>query len=290
MTQIAPNEPGDESADELHDLAREFLPADMAERWISLLRPGLRLAKADEAEPVVGRLGGLPRLPEHREWPVWEGHGPLSFIASFDCAALPQILDLDFPADGTLSFFYFDGQVGDGAAVVWPDNPDTWAGACVVYVPAGVPTAERLTPEGLEPYGEVQLAARAETTVPHFWHPVVHEAFGTMDDDHPVWDDEFRETVSAYFYGPEHRVGGHASPVQDTVECEVAHAVLGADVSWDDPRINEEARNWTLLAQFDSDRGAGMRWGDCGVLYWLIRPEDLAAHRFDRAMLTLQYS
>jgi hypothetical protein len=24
-------------------------------------------------------------------WPVWEGHGPLSFIASVDCAALPRV-------------------------------------------------------------------------------------------------------------------------------------------------------------------------------------------------------
>ncbi|MGG7575788.1 DUF1963 domain-containing protein [Streptomyces sirii] len=43
-----------------------------------------------------------------------------------------------------------------------------------------------------------------------------------------------------------------------------------------------------LLAQFDSDDDADMMWGDCGALYWLIRPEDLADRRFDRAMFTWQ--
>ncbi|MFD3645178.1 DUF1963 domain-containing protein [Streptomyces cyaneofuscatus] len=33
-----------------------------------------------------------------------------------------------------------------------------------------------------------------------------------------------------------------------------------------------------------------MMWGDAGVLYWLIRPEDLAERRFERAMSTWQCS
>ncbi|WP_307936554.1 DUF1963 domain-containing protein [Salinispora arenicola] len=31
-------------------------------------------------------------------------------------------------------------------------------------------------------------------------------------------------------------------------------------------------------------------WGDVGMLYWLIRPEDLTARRFDRALFTWQCS
>lgn len=29
-----------------------------------------------------------------------------------------------------------------------------------------------------------------------------------------------------------------------------------------------------------------MMWGDVGTLYWMIRPEDLAAQRFDKALFT----
>ncbi|MDH6436662.1 uncharacterized protein YwqG [Streptomyces sp. SAI-144] len=31
-----------------------------------------------------------------------------------------------------------------------------------------------------------------------------------------------------------------------------------------------------------------MEWGDVAALYWLIRPEDLAAHRFGQVPLTMQ--
>ncbi|WP_436844827.1 YwqG family protein [Streptomyces roseoverticillatus] len=281
------------TTDALHTLAREHLPTEIAERWIGLMRPGLRLEKATSTgavgEPVVvGRLGGLPELPEDEEWPVWEAQGPLSFIASIDCAALPSTaLDITLPSDGTLAFFYFDGQVDDGCAMVSPYEPGTWAGARVLYVPAGSPVTRRTAPEGIQPYPEVMLTARVETTAPYLWHPAVYREFAPMPDDHPLWDDEFQEALWDLSEGTEHRIGGHANPVQDEVESEVARGSLG-NPPWADPRINEEALRWVLLAQFDTDDDADMMWGDCGVLYWLIRPEDLAARRFDRAMFTWQ--
>lgn len=277
------------TADALHTLARKHLPGEIAERWIGLLRPSLRLEKttAAGAQPVVGRLGGLPALPENEQWPIWEGHGPLSFVASLDCAMLPAALDIALPTDGTLVFFYFDGQLDDGCAVVDPGEPDSWAGARVLYVPAGVPIAERTAPEGIQPYPEVLLTARAETTAPYLRHPVVHREFDPMPDDHPLWDEDFESALWDHCEGTEHRIGGHANPVQGEVEWEVAHGALGSP-PWDDPRIKEETFNWVLLAQFDTDDDADMMWGDGGALYWLIRPEDLAQRRFERAMFTWQ--
>nr|WSX54135.1 YwqG family protein [Streptomyces sp. NBC_00974] len=74
------------------------------------------------------------------------------------------------------------------------------------------------------------------------------------------------------------------------MEIEVAEAVLDGEVPWHDPRLSEETDNWVLLAQFDSEDTADMMWGDAGVLYWLIRPEDLAERNFERAMFTWQCS
>jgi uncharacterized protein YwqG len=34
----------------------------------------------------------------------------------------------------------------------------------------------------------------------------------------------------------------------------------------------------------------GMCWGDVGTLYWLIRPDDLKAHKFDQTVFTWQCS
>ncbi|MFF3585114.1 DUF1963 domain-containing protein [Streptomyces mirabilis] len=43
-----------------------------------------------------------------------------------------------------------------------------------------------------------------------------------------------------------------------------------------------------LLAQFGSDSGATVTWGDAGTPYWLIRSVGLAGHCFDQAQVTVQ--
>ena len=95
-----------------------------------------------------------------------------------------------------------------------------------------------VAPETMQPYPEVPLTARVETTAPYLWHPVVYREFAPMPDDHPVWDDDFQEALWDHFEGTEHRIGGHAHPVQDEVETEVARGALGSP-PWDDPRIKE---------------------------------------------------
>ncbi|ARZ66015.1 hypothetical protein SMD11_0349 [Streptomyces albireticuli] len=290
MNETTHSEAAGPATTSLRALAREHLPAEMAERWIGLLRPGVGLTAAKGSEAVVGRLGGAPELPADVRWPTWEGNGPLSFVAAVDCAALPSdALDIPLPTDGTLSFFYFDGQIDDGDALVLPDDRESWAGARVLYTPAGTPTAERTTPPELDPYPVVPLTARVEETAPDPYHPLIEAAFAhTGHRDHPVYGEEFLDALAEADEGAGHRIGGHADPVQNPVEAEVAHGVLGSGTAWDDPRLDEEARGWTLLAQFDSDDDADMMWGDCGALYWLIRPEDLAARRFEAAMFTWQ--
>ncbi|MFC8285697.1 DUF1963 domain-containing protein [Streptomyces cyaneofuscatus] len=146
------------SRDAFRSLALRHLPPDDAEKWLGLLRPGARLRVATGADVPAVRLGGLPALPAGSPWPVWDGHGPLSFIASVDCARLPTAaLDIGLPESGTLL-----------------------------------------------------LRRRSERRL---------------------------------------RDSGRTRWCQDA---------------------------------------ADMMWGDAGVLYWLIRPEDLAERRFERAMLTWQ--
>lgn len=56
----------------------------------------------------------------------------------------------------------------------------------------------------------------------------------------------------------------------------------------DEAAIKELASQLVLLVQIDSDARSGMAWGDTGKLYWLIRRDDLAAGRFDKATFTWQ--
>ncbi|NYI03837.1 YwqG family protein [Allostreptomyces psammosilenae] len=282
------------SRDALRSLALQHLSPEVAEKWLGLLRPGVRLEAASDPDGGVGRLGGLPALPASAEWPVWDGHGPLSFIAAVDCARLPAAaLDIDLPDAGTLLFFYFDGQVDGGEALVLAEDRDSWAGARVLYVAADDEVAERDTPPGLKPYPTVPLAARVEMTATEPWHPSVRAAFAPgapMGNgyNHSVCSQEFLDALWEFDDEVGHQIGGHAHSVQNPVEIEVAEAILDGEGSWGGPRVSEEVGNWVLLAQFDSEDAAGMMWGDGGALYWLIRPEDLAERRFERAMFTWQ--
>ncbi|MFJ9938201.1 YwqG family protein [Streptomyces virginiae] len=284
-------------AEALHDLAHRLLSPDDAARWIGLLRPGLLLAHAGDG-PAAGRLGGLPDLPLDMPWPVWEGNGPLSHVASLDCAALSAAGDsgLALPASGTLLFFLFDGRLDGDDCMVHPEDPGTRPGARVLFVPAGTPTRRHPAPDELPPYPEVALTAQAGLSVPTSDAPGVRAAFGDVADSrawrqHPVNARPFASALRALDTRSScsgHRLGGHAVPVQGPVEWEIAHGVLGPDASWQDPRPDEEAAAWVLLAQIDTDDAADMMWGDAGTLYWLMRPADLAAGRFEEAMFTWQ--
>ncbi|MFJ4921173.1 YwqG family protein [Streptomyces sp. NPDC088725] len=278
----------------LRSLAHQHLSPDVAETWLGLLRPGVRLEVAAGPDDVTGRLGGLPALPATAEWPVWEGNGPLSFVASIDCAGLPTAsLDIDLPKAGTLLFFYFDGQLDDGEALVLAEDRTSWAGARVLYVPADETAEERELPAGLRPYPVVPLTARTEMTAAEPWHPQIRETFAPgaplgQRYGHPVCSEDFLDALWQFDDEVGHQIGGHAHSVQDPVEIEVAEAVLDGKMPWSDPRLSDEAGRWLLLAQFASEDAADMMWGDVGALYWLIRPQDLAERRFERAMFTWQ--
>jgi uncharacterized protein YwqG len=239
---------------------------------------------------VVGQLGGRPDLPRDVGWPRWKGQGWLGFVGAIECDSLPSDhLDIALPGGGTLLFFYHDGD-----EVVGPWAPETQAGARVVYVPGGVPTSPRQAPSGVPTYRHVPLAAEPTITGPDWDHPALKAAvaqLSTHDRDFmndPFNSDPFRQAFAEHVARPIHRVGGYAYPIQDAVEVETAQVVLGGQVDYTDPDLYEEARRWTLLAQIDSDDDAGMCWGDVGTLYWLIRPEDLHAHRFEQALFAWQ--
>ena len=268
--------------------ARVHLPAETADRWIALLRNGLRLRPTAAGEPVICRLGGSPRLPEATPWPEWPDRGPLTFIAEVECAALPRDeLDSAFPADGTLLFFYFDGQLGHYTDLVTGSDEASQQGARVLYVQHGADTSERSAPNGIEPYPCQQLTGDIVVTKPDYGHP---DALWTILEPGAatIFAPEFTHAVRALDRSPAHQIAGHAHPVQGAVEDELAPRAVPATTEPSTLVGEASARDWRLLAQFVSDGRSHMMWGDCGTLYWLITADDLAARRFDRARMTWQ--
>ena len=113
QAEVTPRLEGEDDQAYLRRLAALHLDDDVARRWLALLRPAVRLLECAPGRDTVARLGGQPVVPMGFEWPVWEGHGPLSFIGEVDLDALTRAglrLDIKLPTTGRLLLFYFDGS------------------------------------------------------------------------------------------------------------------------------------------------------------------------------------
>lgn len=274
---------------ELCDLADRHLPADLAERWKALLRPAVQFDWAAGADPVAAQLGGDPEMPASEPWPQWPGRGPLTFIASFDCSRI-DLDGLPLPEAGRLLFFYYDGQVDDGLEPVGAHAPGTQGGARVLYVPAGAALERRSAPTPIKAYPRQMLRAEPVTTAPEPEGPRIAAVFGdarARGRAHPLDREAFVDAVyEELSVSVCHQVGGFPLSVRGPVEFEAARA--GAELPGGGAPEYAEPDRWLLLAQIDSDDASGMRWGEAGMLYWLIQEHDLAARRFDRAVFTWQ--
>lgn len=277
-------------------IAAEHLAPDVAQRWLALARPAIRLVPARSSEAPVALLGGTPNLPASHQWPSWEGVGPLTFIGELDLAVVAQFpLDITLPADGRLLFFYFDGSYNNFAETVGYFEPASLVGARMIHVPAGTPSHPRQAPEELQVLPQIPFAGQEVVTFPNFEHPDLRAAFEATDVDykewieHPVCADAFTEEISGRHHGVQHQIGGYANNIQAPVEMEAAWGVLGGDVKAIDPaEAAVEAARWRPLFQVDSDDDLDVMWGDAGILYWLARPEDLNAGDLTQATFTWQ--
>lgn len=282
---------GDETAERLEAVkavANEHLPSRAAEAFVALLRPALRLEPAGEGDPVVAQLGGLPKLPTNT-WPVWDGHGPLSHVLTFDCGTVDAILpELGIPASGALAFFYYDGSFDDHISTVGTWDAATRPGFRVLHTRADQAAPhDRMdlatpVPPGLTAFPAVALTAVRTLSWPAhesaiatgLWaevgladeatgghSPVVQELYAALDElPNGGWDT--------------HQIGGYPTPQQGAVELEVeqlSRGLAGQPFAWDDPGVASAAAGWRLLLQLASDDEAGMMWGDVGQLYYLVR-------------------
>ena len=298
--EASPVPPGSPLAEEdlavVASLARRFLPEDVRDRWLALARPAIQLVPTPAASGWVARLGGLPQLPQLYAWPEWPGHGPLSYVGEIDCGQVQGFsLDMRLPAAGRLLFFYFDGSYDEYASTVGYWDRSSAPGAQAVFVQGADGGSEREAPTGVTVYEVARFVGRSVVTFPGWEHPDLRAEFMAPGEDlrafmdHPVCDDAFLEALHERHTGPLHQIGGYANPVQGPVEAEIAQGVLGK-VPWDSEAALTEAARWELLLQIDTDDSLSMMWGDCGMLYWLARPDDLAANDLSQINFTWQCS
>ncbi|GGL02991.1 hypothetical protein Sme01_19280 [Sphaerisporangium melleum] len=256
------------------EYVRELLPEELAEPFIALARPAIRLSTAEVGQTIVGRLGGLPRLPEGMPWPR-TGNSPMEFLAELDCAALAAYeSDIDLPPEGALLFF-----------AAWDSTA-----ARVILLPTGTRRVpEREVPVGEETrlYPETRLAAETVAT----WPTRGHDVLVKLGDD--FWDrlvgeepwEVFGDLLSDFEDaegGRAHQVGGYSDALHTPIEATAAYAAGPAP---EDPGFATEASQWVNLLQLDEDNG--MIFGDGGILIG-IRRDRLAARDFSQVLPDVQ--
>lgn len=244
----------------LADIEPRPLPPRTLASLQALRTLSVRLKGAPGRPVRVGgtKLGGRPDLPPDLPWPSVDGI-PQAFVGQIDLANVAtaaRALQPESDGSGLLVFFC------DSAFRV--SNDDHEEMPChVALFPTGSTLAPRTAPDDVgEEWSLQELALQGEAEMMDV--PVTAwevERLGLTPAEHAAW---WRGEEAD---SPRHRMFGYPEPIQN------------------------EPRRWTdetLLLQVDADPDAGMDWGDCGRLSYLIRREDLAASRFDHVRLVYQ--
>ncbi len=257
----------------------------------AIAKPSIRLVTTpiDESRLNGGasKLGGHPDLPGGVNWPTWKGL-PQSFIAQI---RLDEVKQYDvgglLPQTGMLWFFYDAQQQTYGA------DPADRGGWSILYqedaaqlqraaAPATLPASAQFRACSIRFASEVTLSQTPQLDISSFdWTADEQEHYEQLLSTFPNPDDHA---------ALHHRLLGFPNTLQDDMraQCQlVSHGITDES----DPRaasLKQEAMDWQLLLQVDSDEQAGMQWADQGLLYYWMTRSDLQGRHFDSSWLILQ--
>ena len=253
--------------------------------------------------PYSSKIGGKPYLPSHFVWPTYTSYDdgverPLSFFCQIDIGDIKH-LDKDglLPCRGMLYFFYecessvwgFDPKDDGAARVFWHDTTDELS-----MISFDIPTS--IAQEFVIP--EIPLKFKMEKSYPYFEE---FEFFSDVESDFDEYDEVLAKLgvdIDADEYA--HKLLGYADIIQNEMltECERTSRGLycGDSESYQntphdvEADINKHASDWVLLLQLSTIEKDDFEFmfGDCGILYFYIKKEDLAAMRFDKVRFCLQ--
>ena len=280
-------------------MSRSNLPAELIKHAATIDKfalpcVGFTLSPLKSSAHSASRLGAEADLPKGFVWPTRKNR-KLDFLLQIslqDLAAFPGANSL--PGAGLLSFFY------DLKDQPWGYDPKDLDGFRVIYTAEGSPLERHAPPHPDEALNPCSLKFGEARSFPHY---------GSRDFDRLEKEARFDERESEIYMdfadensrlspdAPHHRLLGHSNNVQGDMQLEAQLVTnglyCGDGTGYNDARaggLELGAEEWCLLLQLDSDDEAGFMWGDCGMLYYWIRRQDLLARRFDRVWMSLQCS
>lgn len=258
---------------------------------------------AQEKLPVgASKFYGMPDLPADFDWPYYKGtdfedvtkNRPLAFLAQINLGEAAQYDRTGLlPKTGVLSFFY------ETMSMEWGFEPGHKGYARVYYFKETEQLVSTAIPAETKEWsvGERALTfADAVSLLSSF-------AYSRRSGKEVDWDTynelraEFGYDVAAHEDNPM-KMLGYADEIQNEMEpeCELYSRGIDGDVQ---EELSEEeeaelvrnaADRWVLLFQMGTvaDEDTELMYGDCGLIYFWIRKEDLAARNFDHVRLILQ--
>lgn len=260
---------------------------DVAALATPLAAPALRLVLG--TDPARSHFGGDPMLPAGVTWPVHEGR-KLVFLARLSLPELHATLPVPWlPVNGALLLFY------DLESESWGFDPDDRGSWAVLHVedltePVDGPAAPPDMRERAVPFLTVRFLAM--NSLPSDQRDEVR-VLALNDAESEEW---YRLMDMPFAGRPHHQVAGFPSPIQGddmALEAQLAsHGIYCGDASgYQDPRakaLEEGARDWRLLLQFDTDDDLDLMWGDAGMLYFWVREDAARCGDFSDAWAILQ--
>lgn len=265
-------------------------------RDASIPAVGMTLAPESAAQPLAAsKLGGRPDLSSDCVWPANKGR-PLDFLLQINLAETRECDSQRLlPASGLLTFFY---DLNDQP---WGYDPAHLNGFRVLYTPDLTVLRSYEIPDEEFALSESSISFHSMLTLPHYGSRAADSllASAQLSDEESDSYFELPTQIEGLYSRPggtgNHHLFGHSANVQGDMQLEaqlVTNGLYCGDPSgYEDPRrktLEPGSDDWILLLQLDSDDGADIMWGDCGMLYYWIRKDDLANQRFESVWMTLQ--
>lgn len=284
--------------DEVRDAFEQSGAPQLAEKLDELFVPSLRIRcepRAEEDLPLgAARFGGAPDLPPGTGWPHRDGR-PLAFLAQIDLAVVGEFFE-EPPEnlEGWLCFYY------DAEEQPWGFDPKDRAGWVVQQFRGDADTLRRTPPPESLPEASVfqpaTLVFEPELSLP--WPDVFEQLENcSTEEEADAYREVFEQLDLQNADEPIHRLFGWSQNIQSPMEpeCQLVSNGLycGNSSGYEDPRAEallEDAGEWLLLLQLDTDDTPGWGWGDMGRLYFWIRRQDLLAGDFEQVWCVLQCS
>lgn len=253
-----------------------------------LRKPAVRLVKSDTESK--SRLGGRPLVEsKHFSWPESNGN-PMAFLAQIDLSEISVQVPYEWlNKKGLVLFFYdvlempwgFDPKDRGKWKVIFQENPGILAD-----LPDSI--------DEISTIKESYITAKRVEVLPNYDDPGV-ESLNLSDEEIELYIDLEADCSDDE---PLHQVGGFPSPVQGNdmeLESQLASngVYVGNSKGYQSPEakaLEDGARDWKLLFQFDSDDVLDVMWGDCGMLYFWVQQEKSIVNQFENSWLILQCS